>query len=68
MFRIPHCLDNRLTDGGPAHRPHIAPLKRFSVCGTHFYPTPRLHISNVHFRGSVLILIFTADFEKDQNN
>jgi hypothetical protein len=33
MLRIPHCLDNRLTDGGkvvsPAHQPRSTPQKRF---------------------------------------
>jgi hypothetical protein len=42
MLRIPHYLDNRLTDGGkvvsPTHRPHFAPQKHyyFSVSSTHF--------------------------------
>jgi hypothetical protein len=31
MLRIPHCVDNRLTDGGkvvsPTHRPHFTPQK-----------------------------------------
>jgi hypothetical protein len=42
MLRIPHCLDNRLTDGGkvvsPTYRPHFTPQKHyyFSVSGTHF--------------------------------
>jgi hypothetical protein len=41
MLRIPHCLYNRLTDGGkfvsPAHRPHFTPQKHyFSVSDTHF--------------------------------
>jgi hypothetical protein len=42
MLRIPHCLDNRLTDGGkvvsPTHRPHFTPQKHdyFNVSGTHF--------------------------------
>jgi hypothetical protein len=42
MLRIPHCLDNRLTDGGkavnPMHRPHFTPQKHyyFYVSGTHF--------------------------------
>jgi hypothetical protein len=42
MLRIPHCLDNRLIDGGkavsPTHPPHFTPLKHFyfSVSGTHF--------------------------------
>jgi hypothetical protein len=34
MLRIPHCLDNRLTDGGeavsPTHRPHSTPQKQLS--------------------------------------
>jgi hypothetical protein len=33
MLRIPHCLDNRLTDGGkvvsPTHSPHFTPLKHY---------------------------------------
>jgi hypothetical protein len=33
MLRIPHCLDNRVTDGGkvvsPTHPPHFTPLKHF---------------------------------------
>jgi hypothetical protein len=41
MLRIPHCLDNWLTDGGnvvsPMHRPHFTPQKYyFSACGNHF--------------------------------
>jgi hypothetical protein len=41
MLRIPHCVDNRLTDDGKVvsltHRPHFTPQKHyFSVCGTHF--------------------------------
>jgi hypothetical protein len=42
MLRIPHCIDNRLTDGDkiviPTHRPHFTPQKHyyFSVSGTHF--------------------------------
>jgi hypothetical protein len=41
MLRIPHCLDNRLTDGGnvvsPTHPPHFTPQKHyyFYVSGTH---------------------------------
>jgi hypothetical protein len=33
MLRIPHYLDNRLTDGGkvvsPTHRPHFTPQKHY---------------------------------------
>jgi hypothetical protein len=42
MLRIPHCLDNRLIDGGkvvsPTHPPHFTPQKHyyFYVPGTHF--------------------------------
>jgi hypothetical protein len=42
MLRIPHCLDNRLTDGSkvvsPTHRPYFTPQKHyyFNVSGTHF--------------------------------
>jgi hypothetical protein len=41
MLRIPHCLDNRLTDGGkiisPTHRPRSSVLKHyFSASGTLF--------------------------------
>jgi hypothetical protein len=42
MLRIPHCVDNRLTDGGkvisPMHPPHFTPQKHyyFNVSGTHF--------------------------------
>jgi hypothetical protein len=41
MLRIPHCLDNRLTDGGKVvgltHRPRSAPQKHyFSASRTHF--------------------------------
>jgi hypothetical protein len=42
MLRIPHCLDNRLTDGGkvvsPTHQPHFTPQKHYYVyvSGTHF--------------------------------
>jgi hypothetical protein len=42
MLRIPHCLDNRLTDGGkvvgPTHPPHFTPHKHyyFNVSGTYF--------------------------------
>jgi hypothetical protein len=40
-LRIPHCLDNRLTDGGniviPTHRPRSAVQKHYlSADGTHF--------------------------------
>jgi hypothetical protein len=41
MLRIPHCLDNRLTDDGEVasskQRPRSAPQKYyFSASGTHF--------------------------------
>jgi hypothetical protein len=41
MLRFPHCIGNRLTDGGkvvnPKHRPHFIPHKHdFSASGTHF--------------------------------
>jgi hypothetical protein len=42
MLRIPHCLDNLLTDNAkvvsPTHRPHFTPQKHkyFYVSGTHF--------------------------------
>jgi hypothetical protein len=42
MLRIPHCLDNRLIDGGkvvsPTHQQHFTPQKHyyFNVSGTHF--------------------------------
>jgi hypothetical protein len=42
MLRIPHRLDNRLTDGGKVvsytHPPHFTPQKHyyFYVSGTHF--------------------------------
>jgi hypothetical protein len=41
MLRIPHCLDNRLTDGGkvisPTHRPRSTPQKHyFSTSSIHF--------------------------------
>jgi hypothetical protein len=42
MLRIPHCLDNRLTDGGkvvsPTHPPHFTLQKHyyFYASGTHF--------------------------------
>jgi hypothetical protein len=42
MLRIPHCLDNRLIDGGkvvgPKNLPQFTPQKRyyFNVSGTHF--------------------------------
>jgi hypothetical protein len=42
MLRIPHCLDNRLTDGGkvvsPMHLSHFTPQKHFYlyVYGTNF--------------------------------
>jgi hypothetical protein len=42
MLKIPHCLDNRLRDGGkvvsPTHRQNFTPQKQyyFSVSGTHF--------------------------------
>jgi hypothetical protein len=33
MLRVPHCLDNRLTDGGkvvsPTHQPHLTPQKHY---------------------------------------
>jgi hypothetical protein len=43
MLGIPHCLDNRLIDGGkvvsPTHRPHFTAQKDnfFNVSGIHFY-------------------------------
>jgi hypothetical protein len=42
MLGIPHCIDNRLTDGGKVvsstHQPHFTPQKQFYfyVSGTHF--------------------------------
>jgi hypothetical protein len=42
MLRIPHCIDNLLTDGGkvvnPTQTPHFNPQKYyyFYVSGTHF--------------------------------
>jgi hypothetical protein len=41
MLRIPHCLDNRLTDGGKVvslkQRPNFTPQKHYLyVSGTHF--------------------------------
>jgi hypothetical protein len=41
MSRIPHCLDNQLTDGSkvvsPTHRPRFIPQKHyFSASSTHF--------------------------------
>jgi hypothetical protein len=42
MLRIPHCLDNRLIDGGkvvsPTNQPRCTPQKHyyFNVSGTHF--------------------------------
>jgi hypothetical protein len=42
MLRIPHCLDNRLTDGvkvvNPTQLPRFTPQQHyyFSVSGTHF--------------------------------
>jgi hypothetical protein len=38
MLRILHCLDCRLTDGSPTHRPHFTPQKHyyFYVSDTHF--------------------------------
>jgi hypothetical protein len=42
VLRIPHCLDNRLIDGGkavsPKHRPHFTPQKHnfFNVASTLF--------------------------------
>jgi hypothetical protein len=42
MLRIPHCLDNRLSDGGkavsPTHRPHFTPHK-------HYY----FYVSSINF-------------------
>jgi hypothetical protein len=42
MSRIPHCLNNRLTDGvevvSLTHRPRSAPQKHhFSVSDSHFF-------------------------------
>jgi hypothetical protein len=42
MLRIPHCLDNRLTNGGkvvsPTHRLRFTPEKHYLYAsGTHFY-------------------------------
>jgi hypothetical protein len=41
MLRIPHCLDDRLTDGGkvisPTHQPRSTPHKHhFLASGAHF--------------------------------
>jgi hypothetical protein len=37
MLRIPHCLDNLLTDVIPTHRPRSTPQKHyFHASGTHF--------------------------------
>jgi hypothetical protein len=41
MLRIPHCLENRLTDGGkavsPRDTPYFTPQKHyFNVSGSHF--------------------------------
>jgi hypothetical protein len=39
MLRIPHCLDNRLIDGGkvvsPTHQPHFTPQKRSMYINTY---------------------------------
>jgi hypothetical protein len=39
MLRIPHCIDNRTTDGGkeisPRNRPRSTPHHYYSVSGTH---------------------------------
>jgi hypothetical protein len=44
MLRVPHCLDNRLTDSGkvvsPTHPPHFTPQKDYN-----FYVSSELHAS-----------------------
>jgi hypothetical protein len=41
---MPHCLDNRLTDGDkvvrPMYHPRSTPQKYFSTSGTHFFWKP----------------------------
>jgi hypothetical protein len=56
MLRIPHCLDNRLTDGGKfvssTHRPRSTPQKHyFSVSGTYFCYRLSIPQSLVHPEG-----------------
>jgi hypothetical protein len=52
MLRIPHCLDNRLTDGGkfvsPTHPLHFTPQKHYYcyVSGTHFTSAALSHKGN----------------------
>jgi hypothetical protein len=54
MLRIPHCLDNRLTDGGnvvsPTHWPHSTPQEHFSASGSHFYQRLIKHHSTLTTR------------------
>jgi hypothetical protein len=57
MLRIPHCVDNRLTDGGkvvsPKHRPHFTPQKHyfFYVSAIHFCYRPSKSIGLVRPEG-----------------
>jgi hypothetical protein len=41
MLRIPHCLDNRLTDGGkvvsPTHPPYFTPQKHYYYYYYYYY-------------------------------
>jgi hypothetical protein len=46
MLRIPHCLDNRLTNGGkfvsPTHSPHFTPQKNYYFYVSDFHFCSRL--------------------------
>jgi hypothetical protein len=59
MLRIPHCLDNQLTDDSkdviPMHRPHFTPQKHYFsvsvikiIVQVHFYCSPTV-TSNLTF-------------------
>jgi hypothetical protein len=43
MLKIPHCLDNRITDGGkvlsPKHPPHFTPQKHYFYYYYYVYDT-----------------------------
>jgi hypothetical protein len=70
MLIIPHCLDNRLTDGGKVvrtmHPQHFTPQKHyyFYVPGTHFCLlvlnyfsiTARRYMGKIRYNSNVLVL------------
>jgi hypothetical protein len=57
---MPHCLDNRLTDGGkvvsPTHPPHFTPQKHyyFNVYKFHFFLKDS-HVMLIPFYAEIII-------------